>query len=178
MTHWSMGPKAEETKRKLSVAALGRKHSARSIAAASAARTRPLEERLWTRIDKTDGCWLWKGHLSNGYGCIGEGGRKGRDLLVHRVVYELLRGPIPHGLELDHLCRDRACCNPDHLEPVPHRENSRRSPTIGRWKRPDHCRNGHPFDEANTYWTREDGRACRQCKRDSAARIRVRGKAA
>lgn len=70
-----------------------------------------------------DGCWQWTGALNNGYGIIGQDGTTRR---VHRVVYEALRGPVPVGLDLDHLCRNRACCNVTHLEPVTRRENLRR----------------------------------------------------
>jgi len=92
----------------------------------------PLETRLFAKIDAAGPCWLWTGGTAGGtpgdrYGYIGPGRRgSGPMLRVHRVVWELLVGPIPEGLELDHLCRVRICCNPDHLEPVTHRENLRR----------------------------------------------------
>jgi hypothetical protein len=78
------------------------------------------EKRLWGRIDKSggpDACWLWKGtHTKHGYGLIFEGHKA---KLTHRVVYELLVGPIPENLVLDHFyCNTTACCNPKHLEPV------------------------------------------------------------
>ena len=85
-----------------------------------------LDDRLWRRIDIGDpaACWEWTGGRSSaGYGYITAGGRKQP---VHRVVYELLVGPIPEGLALDHLCRNVRCVNPDHLEPVTWRENVRR----------------------------------------------------
>lgn len=89
----------------------------------------PLSTRLWHRVDVTDGCWLWRGSVTfRGYGSIGEGGRGGRKLLVHRLAYELLVGPIPESLTLDHLCRVKRCVNPAHLEPVTRAENTRRSP--------------------------------------------------
>jgi hypothetical protein len=89
-----------------------------------------LEIRVWRRVVKSDGCWTWLGtHTGPGYAQTTEGGRK---IGVHRVVYELLIGPIPPGLELDHLCRNRACINPEHLEPVTHSENMRRA---YQWKR-------------------------------------------
>ena len=83
-----------------------------------------VQERFWAKVRKTDGCWLWTGsHNGLGYGTIRSVGRK---MYVHRYSYELLVGPIPAGLELDHLCRVPGCVNPDHLEPVTHAENLRR----------------------------------------------------
>lgn len=81
--------------------------------------------RLYERVDRRPaGCWLWTGTIApNGYGYFAI---KGRSQQAHRVAYELLVGPIPDGLDLDHLCRVRACVNPDHLEPVTRSENNRR----------------------------------------------------
>lgn len=85
-----------------------------------------LAARLAKWLLVGDGCWIWTGTLDNhGYGQVAIGG--GRITRVHRVVYRLLVGPIPDGMEPDHLCRARACARPDHLEPVTHRENMRRS---------------------------------------------------
>lgn len=78
---------------------------------------------VWKRIDvEASGCWAWTGTKNqNGYGHTAHGPL--RRNLVHRFVFQLLVGPVPEGLELDHLCRVRHCCNPEHLEPVTHREN-------------------------------------------------------
>lgn len=85
-----------------------------------------FEDRLWAKVDMTDGCWLWTGTVNRqGYGRFCIGGR-GNTRLAHRVTYELLVGPVPVGLELDHLCNVRGCVRPDHLEPVTHVENLRR----------------------------------------------------
>jgi hypothetical protein len=95
---------------------------------------------------------------------------------AHRFAYELLVGPIPEGLELDHLCRNHACVNPAHLEPVIHVENIRRGDTDaqGRCNRDKtHCPAGHPLDEANTYHNPHGWRACRTCNRESTARYRA-----
>lgn len=91
----------------------------------------PMLSRLWPKVRKADGCWEWLAtRTSNGYGQFWAGrySATGQPLLdsAHRVVYEALVGPIPAGLELDHLCRNAGCVNPAHLEPVTHAENVRR----------------------------------------------------
>jgi len=122
---------------------------------------RALADRLWERVDADGPCWLWTGPIDpNGYGRIHF---SGRNLYVHRAVYELLVGSIPDGLECDHVCRVRRCCNPDHVEPVTHAENSGRSPIMGA-PTSTHCKRGHPFDDANTRITGK-GRVCRACAR-------------
>ena len=73
-------------------------------------------------------CWLWQGELNrNGYGRVWVQGKR---LMAHRVIYEAIIGPIPEGMVLDHLCRNRACCNPQHLEPVTVRENTHRGAAV------------------------------------------------
>lgn len=115
-------------------------------------------------------CWIFTGCLLKGYGQIHAralGGTK----LVHRVVFELLVGPIPDGLELDHLCRTPACCNPAHLEPVTHAENVNRGVglvnLIASRQGLTHCPQGHEFTPDNTYVNPTTGfRRCRTCNRD------------
>lgn len=109
------------------------------------------------------GCWEWSGYKNkNGYGATV---LKGKKLLAHRVSYTYLRGPIPTGLVLDHLCRNHACVNPDHLEPVTHAENMRRwSTSITK------CTNGHEYTDSNTYIDPSGGKRCRECNRLRAMR--------
>ena len=113
------------------------------------------------RIDATGDCWLWCGSLKgNGYGEVSvDGVRSG----VHRVVYEALVGPIPEGLQIDHLCRVRHCVNPDHLEPVTPGENIRRGQTGAHERRKTHCPQGHAYSPENTYRRVDGHRHCRTC---------------
>lgn len=122
-----------------------------------------LEEKLWPKINKTDTCWLWLAALdTNGYGQFCIYGRPRKP--AHKVVYELLITPVPRSMELDHLCRVRACVNPAHLEIVTSKENRRRGfgpDAVNRRK--THCIRGHAFNPGNTYVS-QGHRACRQCK--------------
>jgi len=129
---------------------------------------RSLAERLWPKIDRRgpDECWPWLASFTKGYGQIGSGGRGGHTVHAHRVAYELLVGPVPSGLHLDHLCRNRWCCNPAHCEPVTIGENLRRGiGPSGVNSRKTHCLRGHPFDEQNTRFDRRGNRRCRECAR-------------
>lgn len=115
-------------------------------------------------IDTLDdpGCWEWKGsRLKGGYA---HAHRPHRRILAHRFAYELLVGPIPQGLHLDHLCRNRACVNPAHLEPVSARENILRGTSMcAANAKKTHCKRGHPYDEKNTYINPNGARSCRVC---------------
>lgn len=87
-----------------------------------------MEERFWSKVDKTGVCWIWKAYRANtGYGQFGMGSKV---LSSHRVSYELANGPIPEGMVIDHKCHDRACVNPDHLRAVSYKQNAehRRGP--------------------------------------------------
>lgn len=123
-------------------------------------------ERTMRCIQKTEDCWLWLGKpASTGYGQIGYGARKTRIVRnPHRVIYELLVGDIPEGLQLDHLCRNRLCVNPNHLEPVTQKENLLRGDTIpAKNKAKTHCIRGHEFTEENTYRYGSNQRRCKTC---------------
>jgi hypothetical protein len=125
-------------------------------------------------------CWLWVGAINRGgYGHMSVKYEDGwRVRTVHRVAFRILIGPIPEGLELDHLCRVRRCCNPWHLEPVTKTVNIRRGlapVTSGRWLRDrTHCPKGHPYNEENTRVSSSGRRHCRTCDRDRAKRNRAK----
>lgn len=123
------------------------------------------QDRFWSRVKKTDNCWLWISYcFSNGYGSFTI---KKRKYLAHRLSYEWLRGPIPQGMVLDHLCRVRPCVNPAHLEPVSLRENLLRGigPTAMRAHQTI-CIHGHAFTPTNTYLDPKRGtRICRACRK-------------
>lgn len=132
-----------------------------------------LPERFWAKVspEPNSGCWLWAGSGNQiGYGRMRF---EGRTQVVHRIAYKALVGPLPEHpeVDLDHLCRVRCCCNPDHVEPVTHAENIRRGQTgiVNRSK--THCRSGHEYTEANTYVYQATGeRQCRTCQRERSRR--------
>jgi hypothetical protein len=144
-------------------------------------RSTPVEPRFWAKVNKTETCWLWTGakDARRGYGSISV---NGRSVGVHRVSYEMHKGPIPDGLEIDHLCRVRSCVNPDHLRAVTQRENTLAGTSFSaiNAKRTE-CVNGHEFTPENTYtYVRSDsatgnlGRLCRTCLRINDRRYKER----
>lgn len=135
-----------------------------------------LAERFWTKVDKNGPvsgwrpelgpCWVWtRGKTGDGYGAFSIG--DGEMDLAHRWSYANEVGPIPEGAELDHLCRNRACVRPDHLDPVSHDTNMKRSPivpsTINAGKA--FCDNGHEFTPENTRIKADGARECNECRR-------------
>ncbi|MGH3029279.1 MAG: HNH endonuclease signature motif containing protein [Gaiellaceae bacterium] len=118
------------------------------------------------------GCWVWIGCTHpKGYGHFWSGGRVGG---AHRWAYEYFVGPIPEGLTIDHLCRNRRCVNPVHLEAVSNRENIRREEAGANLRRespdqlapPTHCKRGHPLSGNNLYVRPNGSRHCRACARE------------
>lgn len=123
------------------------------------------------------GCWVWSARIDrHGYGVWSV---NGRTLGAHRVMYERFHGPVPAGLEIDHLCRVRHCVNPTHMEAVTHSENLRRIPNDirGRQPRKTHCANGHPFTEENTILRNRGDRECRTCRNAYARAWKAQRKA-
>ena len=122
--------------------------------------------RFWAKVNKQEGgCWTWlAGRTTGGYG---EFHAFGRHVSAHRFAYAELIGSVPDGLHLDHLCRNPLCVNPDHLEPVPAKENVLRGagPTAVNASK-THCIHGHEFNRRNTHLTPDGKRVCRTCNRD------------
>lgn len=146
---------------------------------------RPVEERFWEKVNK-DGpipphrpdlgpCWLWTASVDQcGYGWFWVNRTIGRRR-AHCVAHEWEAGPIPEGLERDHLCRTRPCIRPSHVEAVTHLENSRRGVQASATS----CVNGHLYDDANTYRRPEGGRrGCRICVALRSRRYKERRKKA
>ena len=134
-------------------------------------RVKRPEERFWPKVDKNGEipahnpelgrCWIWK--AARGGGRTGQYGRfyDGQGAVpAHRWAWESVNGPIPEGLTIDHLCRVKLCVNPDHLEPVPSSENTRRATRLI-----THCPYGHPYSKENTYIYPQGWRKCRECHR-------------
>jgi len=132
-----------------------------------------MNDRLWGRIEKTEGCWLWKGStMTSGYGQIRWGGKVRP---VHRVVWELLRGSVPAEKQLDHLCRNHICANPAHLECVSQKENVLRGVGPSAMNaRKTHCPKGHPYAPENIQNRKDGQRRCKQCHRERCRQYRLR----
>ena len=138
-----------------------------------------VKARFDKYVNKTDGCWVWIGGISSaGYGRFHLNGGQH----AHRVSYELHVGKIPKGLVLDHLCRNRACVNPSHLDPVSLVENIKRGDHYGKgWHRNvTHCSKGHEYTAENTYLVKRNsacgvGRVCKKCVQENRPSKRAKG---
>ncbi len=127
--------------------------------------------RFWALVQKTDSCWNWLGGTYNGYGCF-QVARK--NFRAHRLAYMLTKGGIPEGKHLDHLCRNRSCVNPDHLEPVSQAENTARGGGVAACVvRTDLCSRGHSMQDAIVHSV-TGKRWCRTCRYESYRRSRLK----
>jgi len=133
-------------------------------------------ERLMQRvvIDPSSGCWQWQGPTNYGYGRFYS---RGVTYRAHRAAYELLVGPVPIGLEMHHLCHNRACVNPSHLQPIERHDHWLLGTSVSLFNATkETCVNGHPFTEENTHIYEKAGRKVRHCR--ACGRERVRKQAA
>jgi HNH endonuclease len=125
-------------------------------------------ETLWKQIIKDD-CWIWTGRVSptTGYGLWSWHSKTSN---THAFVYQLLQGPIPPGKELHHRCRNRRCCNPEHLEALTRSEHRLLEPHTNGNETRTHCPAGHPYDATNTgrYGRHKERRHCKACARKRA----------
>ena len=136
--------------------------------------TRPLSDRIMekTEVDPDTNCWNWMGsNTGNGYGLIW---RDGRNVVAHRASYELWREQVPVGFELDHLCENKKCVNPDHLEIVTHSENLLRAYKVKK----THCKRGHQMTSDNTYVRKDGSHECRICQNNRHLLFRIKRRAA
>ena len=120
--------------------------------------------RFWEKVNKESGggCWSWTGYLNFGYGRFRLQGKHWR---AHRLAYSITVGRIPDGKVTDHLCRNRSCVNPEHLEIVDSRTNTLRGESpIAKQARQTHCKRGHELSEGNLYPTKTGYRMCRACE--------------
>jgi HNH endonuclease len=155
-----------------------------------------LEDRFWSKVAKSDdppfwwlngGCWEWTGTTREGYGRIKNSNRLSN---AHVLSYQWSKGPIPDGYRIDHLCRNRRCVNPHHLDAVTHQTNIKRG--LSKWygvsegllkghqksRNATHCPQGHPYSGDNLFINVNGSRRCRQCNREVAKRCYYKKKAA
>lgn len=138
--------------------------------------SKSLLEQLEDKFLIDDGCWEWTAAKQvGGYGVLNVAGRT---TLAHRVVYELLVGPVPEGTEIDHLCRNRACVRPDHLDPVSKKVNIARGASLPADNaRKTHCIRGHEFTPENLGKFVDGWRRCRICHAERERRYRAKRRA-
>lgn len=151
-----------------------RRHRVKTIPPLSVAQ----RERFWAKVQKTDGCWVWTGsRIRDGYGSFRLYLPRESPFMAHRVAYTLVRGEIPAGLTIDHLCRNKSCVNPEHMEVVTLEENGRRGGIDARGRPKGQgiaCRNGHPRTIENTRHRRDGQIRCRICQQQERRRYKRR----
>ena len=130
-----------------------------------------LDERFWSKVQKTESCWVWiAGHTTAGYGGYWLNGKIHR---AHRLAFLDAGGIIPDGKVIDHLCRNRGCVNPEHLEAVTNKVNHER----GSRAQQTECKWGHPYTSENTFRNKRNGtRSCRICRNLAVERCKARKK--
>ena len=130
-------------------------------------------ENFWNKVRKTTDCWVWTAAKNEkGYGLFS---LKGKMVRAHIYAYQEEYGLIKEGLVLDHLCRNRPCVKPSHLEPVTHKENILRGEGItAQNARAEHCPQGHYYSTVNTYIRPDGGRGCRECIREHSKNYKIR----
>lgn len=136
---------------------------------ADVTKSRPVQERFWDHVDKTDTCWIWKTGAPGSYPKIHLGEKEGsKRAFAHRLSYSWFVGPIPEGFHVHHECRETRCVNPQHLKAVSPSEHLHLGPTFQAANRKKtHCPQGHEFTASNIYPLRQYGivgRGCRECR--------------
>ena len=122
-------------------------------------------EAFWSNVEKTDSCWIWTGAKFHGYGAFSLKGKRWSTWKAHRLAFFLTKGKLPR-LDLDHLCRNPSCVNPEHLDPVTHAINMARKPINKA------CPNGHAYTPENKYFRPNGHYYCRICRAESVRRFR------